>query len=78
MQIELIQRHYDEVIAPHYDLDPQSVLRDSIARALEQIVQVRPRRAAIPERRCHAARAASAGKRADIPSSAPSPCRVSK
>jgi SAM-dependent methyltransferase len=37
MQTNQIQRQYDEVIAPHYDHDPQSVLGDSLARALAQI-----------------------------------------
>jgi SAM-dependent methyltransferase len=37
MQTELIQRHYDEVIAAHYDLDPQSVIGDSLNRAVTQI-----------------------------------------
>jgi SAM-dependent methyltransferase len=32
-----IQRQYDEVIAPHYDLDPQSVTRDSLDRAADQL-----------------------------------------
>jgi SAM-dependent methyltransferase len=39
MQASLIQRHYDEVIAPHYDLDPQSVLGDSLDRAIAQIAR---------------------------------------
>jgi SAM-dependent methyltransferase len=37
MQTNPIQRHYDEVIAPHYDRDPQSVIGDSLDRALAQI-----------------------------------------
>ena len=37
MQSQTIRRQYDEVIAPHYDLDPQSVLRSSLDRAAEQI-----------------------------------------
>jgi len=37
MQTHVIQRHYDEVIAPHYDLDPQSVIGDSLDRAIAQI-----------------------------------------
>jgi SAM-dependent methyltransferase len=32
-----IQRQYDEVVAPHYDLDPQSVTSDSLDRAVAQI-----------------------------------------
>jgi SAM-dependent methyltransferase len=37
MELALIQRHYDDVIAPHYDVDPQSVIGDSLDRALVQI-----------------------------------------
>ena len=37
MQSQTIQRQYDEVIAPHYDLDPQSVLGPSLDRAADQI-----------------------------------------
>jgi SAM-dependent methyltransferase len=37
MQAEVIQRQYDEIIAAHYDFDPQSVLGDSFARALAHI-----------------------------------------
>ena len=37
MQANVIQRQYDEVIAPHYDFDPQSVIGDSLERAIEQI-----------------------------------------
>ena len=37
MKSQTIQRQYDEVIAPHYDLDPQSVLRPSLDRATAQI-----------------------------------------
>jgi SAM-dependent methyltransferase len=37
MQTEAIQRQYDEIIASHYDVDPQSVLGDSLDRALRQI-----------------------------------------
>jgi SAM-dependent methyltransferase len=36
-QLETIQRQYDEVIAPHYDLDPQSVIGQSLERATTQI-----------------------------------------
>src|SRR5262245_24512892 len=32
-----IQRQYNEVIASHYDLDPQSVMTDTMERVLEQI-----------------------------------------
>src|SRR5579864_2105139 len=34
---QTIQRQYDEVIAPHYDLDPQAVAGISLDRAAEQI-----------------------------------------
>jgi SAM-dependent methyltransferase len=34
---QTIQRQYDEIIAHHYDLDPQSVLGDSQGRAVAQI-----------------------------------------
>jgi SAM-dependent methyltransferase len=37
MKTDTIQRQYDEVIAPHYDLDPQSVIGTSLNRAAEQI-----------------------------------------
>src|SRR5579883_61731 len=37
MQATTIQRHYDEVIADHYDFDPQSVIGDSLGRAIGQI-----------------------------------------
>src|SRR5262245_60808093 len=37
MMTETIQRQYDEVIAPHYDLDPQLVTGRSLDRALNQI-----------------------------------------
>jgi SAM-dependent methyltransferase len=37
MTIDTIQRQYDEVIASHYDLDPQSVTGDTLDRAAEQI-----------------------------------------
>jgi SAM-dependent methyltransferase len=37
MQSQTIQRQYDEVIAPHYDRDPQSVIRPSLDRATAQI-----------------------------------------
>jgi hypothetical protein len=30
MQTDTIQRQYDEVIAQHYDLDPQNVTGDSL------------------------------------------------
>jgi SAM-dependent methyltransferase len=32
-----IQRHYDQVIAPHYDRDPQAVLDSSLMRAINQL-----------------------------------------
>jgi SAM-dependent methyltransferase len=34
---ETICRQYDEVIASHYDLDPQCVMADTLARVTEQI-----------------------------------------
>src|SRR5262249_40526745 len=37
MKSQTIQRQYDEVIAPHYDLDPQSVIGPSLTPALGQI-----------------------------------------
>jgi SAM-dependent methyltransferase len=37
MNTQTIQRQYDEVIAPHYDLDPQSVTVRSLDRALDQV-----------------------------------------
>lgn len=37
MQSEMIQRQYDEVIASHYDLDPQSLIGDSQDNAIRQI-----------------------------------------
>src|SRR5262249_18166368 len=37
MQTDLIQRQYDEVIAPHYDLDPRSVIGDSLDKAVAQL-----------------------------------------
>jgi SAM-dependent methyltransferase len=37
MNTQTIQRQYDEVIAPHYDLDPQGVTGRSLERALGQI-----------------------------------------
>jgi SAM-dependent methyltransferase len=37
MQTLTIQRQYDEVIAPHYDQDPQSLIGDSLDRAVAQL-----------------------------------------
>jgi SAM-dependent methyltransferase len=37
MQTDVIQRQYDEIIASHYDFDPQSVIGDSLDRAIQQI-----------------------------------------
>jgi SAM-dependent methyltransferase len=37
MQASAIQRQYDEIIASHYDFDPQSLIGDSLDRAVEQI-----------------------------------------
>jgi SAM-dependent methyltransferase len=39
MQTDAIQRQYDEIIASHYDADPQSVIGDSLDRAVQQIEQ---------------------------------------
>jgi SAM-dependent methyltransferase len=39
MNVQTIQRQYDEVIAPHYDLDPQSVIGPSLDRAVHQLRQ---------------------------------------
>jgi SAM-dependent methyltransferase len=44
MQTELIQRQYDDVIAPHYDRDPYEVTSRSLDRAVDQL----RRRAADP------------------------------
>lgn len=41
MQTELIQRQYNEIIAPHYDLDPQGLIGRSLTKALEQIQSLR-------------------------------------
>src|SRR5262249_16176116 len=40
MQTDVIQRQYDEIIASHYDFDPQSVIGDSLDRAIRQINEV--------------------------------------
>jgi SAM-dependent methyltransferase len=37
MNTETIQRQYDEVIAPHYDLDPHAVIGGSLDRAADQL-----------------------------------------
>jgi SAM-dependent methyltransferase len=37
MQTAVIQRQYDEIIASRYDFDPQSVIGDSLDRAVAQI-----------------------------------------
>ncbi len=39
MQTNVIQRQYDEVIAARYDRDPQSVVGDSLNRAIAQLEQ---------------------------------------
>jgi SAM-dependent methyltransferase len=39
MQTNTIQQQYDEVIAPHYDLDPQGVTVGSLQRAVKQLQQ---------------------------------------
>jgi SAM-dependent methyltransferase len=40
MQTQAIQRQYDEVIAPHYDEDPQAVTGQSLDKALAQILGI--------------------------------------
>jgi SAM-dependent methyltransferase len=42
MMTQTIRRQYDEVIAHHYDQDPQAVLRTSLDRAADQIRQHLP------------------------------------
>jgi SAM-dependent methyltransferase len=37
MHSHVIQRQYDEVIAPYYDVDPQSVIGDSLNKAVAQL-----------------------------------------
>jgi SAM-dependent methyltransferase len=37
MQTTLIRRQYDEIIASHYDFDPQSMIGDTLDRALGQV-----------------------------------------
>src|SRR5262249_41987240 len=37
MLTKVIQRQYDDIIASHYDFDPQSVIGDSLTRAVKQI-----------------------------------------
>lgn len=37
MHNNLIQRQYDEVIAPHYDRDPEAILATSLGKALAQL-----------------------------------------
>lgn len=39
MWTEIIQRQYDEVIASRYDSDPQSVIGNSLSRAVGQLVR---------------------------------------
>jgi SAM-dependent methyltransferase len=40
MHTHAIQRQYDEIIAPQYDADPQSVIGDSLDRALAQLLEL--------------------------------------
>ncbi len=49
MYTEVIQRQYNEVIAPHYDHDPQSVTGDSLDRAVAQVL-ARPAAGGLPLR----------------------------
>jgi SAM-dependent methyltransferase len=37
MQVAIARRHYDEIIASHYDFDPQSMIGDSLSKAMDQI-----------------------------------------
>jgi len=37
MNLQTIRRMYNDVVAPHYDLDPQDVFRGTVDRAVEQI-----------------------------------------
>ena len=37
MTTDIIQQQYDELIAPHYDLDPQSITGTTLDRAADQI-----------------------------------------
>jgi SAM-dependent methyltransferase len=37
MSTHVIQRSYNDVVAPHYDLDPQALIGRSLARALAQL-----------------------------------------
>src|SRR5262249_1800178 len=50
MNTETIQRQYDEVIASHYDRDPQAVIGPSLDRAARQIQQQFPDGEATPLR----------------------------
>jgi SAM-dependent methyltransferase len=42
MHTDLIQRQYNDIIAPHYDHDPQSVTSDSLDRAVAQFLRQQP------------------------------------
>jgi SAM-dependent methyltransferase len=42
MHTDVIQRQYNDIIAPHYDEDPQSVTSDALERALGQILRRPP------------------------------------
>jgi SAM-dependent methyltransferase len=37
MALQAIHRQYNEVVAPHYDLDPQAVIGRSLDRAIDQL-----------------------------------------
>jgi SAM-dependent methyltransferase len=39
MHTHAIQRQYDEIIAPHYDVDPHSIIGDSLDRAAAQVCE---------------------------------------
>jgi SAM-dependent methyltransferase len=37
MSVQAIRHHYNEVVAPHYDLDPQAMIGLSLDRAIKQL-----------------------------------------
>ena len=48
MHKEVIQRQYDEVIAKHYDVDPQDVIQRTIAASLRQLDDLDLLKAGLP------------------------------
>jgi SAM-dependent methyltransferase len=48
MHKEVIQRQYDEVIAKHYDVDPQGVIQQTISTALDQLDHLDLLKAGLP------------------------------